>query len=98
VKWWFEGVVEKSGEKMVLVGHWMGGFHLRWFLTEIATPEWVSKHVAKAIRICPSLGGVGSAVWGLWTKHAPIGVRWLESEYMPEVVEWVGGIHVHCPN
>jgi hypothetical protein len=25
-------------------------------------------------------------------------VRWLESEYLPEVVDWVGGIDVHCPN
>jgi pimeloyl-ACP methyl ester carboxylesterase len=91
-----ENVVRSTGEKVQLVSHSMGGMFVRWLLTEVASPEWVSSNIDSAVLMAPSAAGAGVAVWGLWTGKIPVNVPLIED--LTGDIAHVGGVHVHIPN
>jgi pimeloyl-ACP methyl ester carboxylesterase len=61
-----EGVVAEKGEKVVLMGHSLGGVLIKWFLDGYATREWYEEHVERLVLINVPFGGTPSAVKALF--------------------------------
>lgn len=90
-----EDIFQKTGEKVTIAGHSMGGFLLHHLLTAKTTKEWRQKYMAGAVFIAPSFGGSGLGFNAIWSKKIPF-LEFLGE--FPDVLPSMGGIHVHMLN
>lgn len=61
-----ESVVAEKGEKVMLMGHSLGGVLIKWFLDGYATREWYEDHVERLVLVNVPFGGTPSAVKALF--------------------------------
>lgn len=89
---------KNEGEKVCLIGHSLGGFIAHEFLTKQTTQEWRDKYIAKAVYVAPSFGGAGEAVKFAWLREFQYSILHLSGEYIGNMIESAGAVHIHFPN
>lgn len=94
-----EAYIKNDGQKVVLIGHSLGGYFIHYFLSNITTPEWRAKYIESAILVAPSFGGAGTIIEQLWNgKVSVLRSLGLSHDIMAKLASSVGALYVHLPN
>ena len=95
-------LVEKAynlnNEKVVLVGHSLGGNLIHYFLSEKTTPEWREKYIESSILVAPSFGGSGFGFVSVIEQKIAFLELIGEEKDMGDLLSSLGGLHVHFLN
>ncbi|EAX96516.1 Lecithin:cholesterol acyltransferase family protein [Trichomonas vaginalis G3] len=94
-----EAYVKNDNQKVVLVGHSLGGYFVHYFLTNKTTADWRAKYIESALLVAPSFGGAGTVVEQLWNgKVSFLRSLGLNKDIMAKLASSIGALYVHLPN
>lgn len=90
-----EAYTKNCNQKVVLIGHSMGGIFINYFCTVKTTKEWRDKYIDSAFLVAPSIGGSFLAFAAILTKTIPF-LSFLGE--LTDSAQKVGGVDIHIPN
>ena len=103
-KFWdqLKELVEKAwrlnNERVVLLGHSLGGYVLHMFLNEKCDEDWLAKYVERGILVAPSFSGAGKALRYAWTNQIQESIITISGDKVKQALQSMGAVHIHFPN
>lgn len=86
---------KNNNQKVVLIGHSMGGIFINYFCTVKTKKEWRDKYIDSAFLVAPSIGGSFLAFAAILTKTIPF-LSFIGE--LTDSAQKVGGVDIHIPN